>query len=74
MTARRVFLGWALALAFAPGGCGWAPLYADLESGPADEDLRAIRVSPIPERIGQRLPLALRISLIPEGIPTPALY
>jgi|SRR3954447_10191639 LPS-assembly lipoprotein len=74
MTARRVFLGWALALAFAPGGCGWAPLYADLESGPADEDLRAIRVSPIPERIGQRLTLALRNSLNPEGIPTPARY
>src|SRR5207248_10018769 len=74
MTARRVFLGWALALAFAPGGCGWAPLYADVETGPADEDLRAIRVSPIAERIGQRLALALRNSLNPEGISTPARY
>jgi LPS-assembly lipoprotein len=74
MTARRVFLGSALALVLAPGGCGWAPLYADIETGPADEDLRAIRVSPIPERIGQRLALALRNSLNPEGLPTPARY
>src|SRR5712692_10228223 len=52
------------------GGCGWAPLYADRETGPADEELRAIRVVPIPERIGQRLALALRDSLNPPGNPT----
>ena len=27
-------------------GCGWAPLYANRETGPADADLRAIKVSP----------------------------
>src|SRR3954452_18473522 len=74
MTARRVFLGSAFGLACVLGGCGWAPLYADLETGPADEELRAIQVAPIAERIGQRLALALRNSLNPEGIPTPPRY
>jgi len=52
-------------------GCGWEPLYADREAGPADEELRAIRVASIPERIGQQLALALRQSLNPTGEPTP---
>jgi LPS-assembly lipoprotein len=77
-SGRRVVLGWALAListaGFAPAGCGWAPLYADQQSGPADEELRAVRVAPIPERIGQRLELALRNTLNPEGIPSPQHY
>src|SRR6266404_3123124 len=59
---------WAL------GGCGWTPLYADLETGPADEEVRAIRVAPISERIGQKLALALRQSLNPTGEPTPQRY
>ena len=52
-------------------GCGWQPLYADLETGPASEELRAVKVAPIPERIGQRLEIALRNSLNPSGEPTP---
>src|SRR5438067_10579895 len=56
------------------GGCGWAPLYADLETGPADEEIRAIRVAPISERIGQKLALALRQSLNPTGDPMPQRY
>ncbi|MGE5269944.1 MAG: LPS assembly lipoprotein LptE, partial [Thiohalocapsa sp.] len=55
-------------------GCGWAPLYADPETGPGDADLRAIAVTPIPERIGQKLAWALRQSLNPTGIPTPTRY
>jgi LPS-assembly lipoprotein len=55
-------------------GCGWAPLYADIQAGPADEELRAIRVAPINERIGQRLTLALRESLNPTGEPTKQRY
>ena len=55
-------------------GCGWAPLYADTETGPASEELRAIKVDPIPERIGQRLEIALRNSLNPTGEPTPPRY
>jgi LPS-assembly lipoprotein len=56
-------------------GCGgWAPLYADPQTGPADEELRAIRVAPVPERIGQRLALALRESLNPAGEPARQRY
>ena len=54
--------------------CGWAPLYADRETGPVDAELRAIRVAPIPERVGQKLALALRNSLNPTGEPTPQRY
>jgi LPS-assembly lipoprotein len=80
MTERRIVLGWAFGLFCALAssgllaGCGWAPLYADPETGPADDELRAVRVVAIPERIGQRLELALRNSLNPEGIPTPQRY
>jgi LPS-assembly lipoprotein len=55
-------------------GCGWQPLYADPETAPASEELRAIKVAPIPERIGQRLEIALRNSLNPSGEPTPPRY
>jgi len=55
-------------------GCGWEPVYADRETGPADAELRAIRVQPIPERIGQKLAIGLRDSLNPTGEPTPQRY
>ena len=55
-------------------GCGWAPLYADIETGLVSEELRAIKVDPISERIGQRLEIALRNSLNPTGDPTPSRY
>src|SRR6266700_3992596 len=79
MLARRVLsrgglgivLGFGLAVL---GGCGWGPLYADLETGPADDEIRAIRVAPISERIGQKLALALRQSLNPTGELTPQRY
>src|SRR5215472_11343331 len=79
MLNRRVFLnrglGMVLGVALAGlGGCGWAPLYADAETGPADAELQAIKVAPISERIGQKLALALRQSLNPSGEPTPQRY
>src|SRR6516164_4748904 len=55
-------------------GCGWAPLYGDPETGSASEELRAIKVAPISERIGQRLEIALRNSLNPTGEPTTPRY
>jgi LPS-assembly lipoprotein len=63
-------LGASLALT----GCGWSPLYADRVTGPADAELRAIKVSPIPERIGQRLAMALRESFNPDGASGPQRY
>ncbi|HTV44967.1 MAG TPA: LPS assembly lipoprotein LptE [Stellaceae bacterium] len=74
MAARHVVLALAGMLALTLPGCGWQPLYADPQSGPASAALRAIRVDPIPERIGQRLELALRDSFNPTGEPTPARY
>ena len=74
MTGRRALLAVAFGAVLALSGCGWEPLYADRESSPADADMRAIKVDPIPERIGQRLALALRESLNPDGTPTPQRY
>jgi len=73
MTSRAV-IALAAVVAQALSGCGWAPLYADVESGPASEELRAIKVDPIAERIGQRLEIALRNSLNPTGEPPPPRY
>jgi LPS-assembly lipoprotein len=74
MTSRRAVATLLAALALALAGCGWEPLYADRPSGPAAASLRAIRVAPISERIGQRLEWALRTDLNPSGIPTPQKY
>ena len=74
MHTRRGVLGWVLLTPLAAGGCGWTPLYADAETGPADNELRAVRVEPIPDRVGQRLELALRRSFNPAGVPTPSRY
>ena len=74
MTSRRALLAVAFGAVLALSGCGWEPLYADRAAGPADADLRAIKVDPIPERIGQRLALALRESLNPDGAPAPQRY
>src|SRR5947199_891698 len=72
--ARRPVVLARLALAVALAGCGWTPLYADRETGPADAELRAIKVAPIPERIGQRLAIALRESFNPDGAPSQQRY
>src|SRR5438874_1925996 len=74
MTAREMLLAVGLAAGLALAGCGWTPLYADRETGPADAELRAIKVAPIPERIGQRLAMALRETFNPDGTPSPQRY
>src|SRR5579863_1841878 len=78
-TRCRALFGRAFAMPLALGlsvlgGCGWEPLYADREAGPADEELRAISVAPILERVGQKLEMALRQSFNPTGEPTPQRY
>jgi LPS-assembly lipoprotein len=76
--ARRLLFALPAAIALALGspltGCGWEPLYADPQTGPASAELRAIKVDPISDRVGQRLEIALRDSLNPTGIPTPSRY
>jgi LPS-assembly lipoprotein len=74
MAAQGVLYALAIAMPLALSGCGWAPLYADVETGPASAELRAIKVDPIAERIGQRLEIALRNSLNPTGEPTASRY
>ena len=74
MTTSRVVIVLTAVTAQLLSGCGWAPLYADIETGAASEELRAVKVDPIPERIGQRLEIALRNSLNPTGEPTPIRY
>ena len=69
-----MLLALVLGVPLALSGCGWAPLYGEAASGPASEELRAIYVEPILERIGQRLRMALRSSLNPAGEPTPERY
>jgi LPS-assembly lipoprotein len=56
------------------GGCGWEPLYANRDTAPADAALQAIKVAPIPERVGQRLAFGLRDSFNPNNVPSPQLY
>lgn len=74
MRLRRIALALALTAPGLAAGCGWTPMYADRATAPASVDLRSIKVDPISERIGQRLEMALRTSLNPNGIPTPARY
>ena len=74
MALRFALVALIIAALTALLGCGWEPLYADPQTGPASEELRAIKVNPIPERIGQRLEVALRNSLNPSGEPTPPRY
>lgn len=70
MSLRRIAFALVLTVPGLCAGCGWTPLYADRTTTPASADLRAIKVAPITERIGQRLEMALRTSLNPNGIPT----
>jgi LPS-assembly lipoprotein len=75
--ARRRLLAQLLPLSLAlPAltGCGWEPLYADAQTGKSSADLRAIKVTPIPERVGQMLETGLRQSFDPDGIPTKTRY
>lgn len=77
MIARRRLLAQLLPLSLALpalAGCGWEPLYADPQTGPANADLRAINVLPIHERTGQMLEDGLRQSFNPNNIPTTARY
>src|SRR6185312_10416828 len=74
MIARRGFAALLLAAAGILSGCGWEPLYADRETTAADAELRAIKVNPIAERIGQRLEMSLRNSLNPTGEETKQRY
>jgi LPS-assembly lipoprotein len=65
MATRRYVLALSLGLPALLAGCGWEPLYANHESDPVNAELRQILVSPIVDRLGQRLEFALRDSFNP---------
>jgi LPS-assembly lipoprotein len=56
-----------LAAAFALGGCGFHPLYAQHSRTGFDADLASIKVNTIRDRQGQLLAIALRDGLNPRG-------
>jgi LPS-assembly lipoprotein len=74
MTIRRQLLAATLTLPALLAACGWEPLYSNSQTDKGSADLRAIEVARIPERIGQRLEMALRDSLNPSGIETTHTY
>jgi LPS-assembly lipoprotein len=55
-------------------GCGFHPLYAPTAATTTDPRLAAIQVPQIPERIGQRLTIALRDAFNPSGAAVDPLY
>src|SRR5215469_9506378 len=63
------------ALAAAPlAGCGFRPLYGGHAAGEYDPRLATIKVTPIADRNGQILELALREKLNPRGVALPTRY
>ena len=70
--SRRAFLSSAALLAL--GGCGWRPLYAGRNRGELNVDLAAIKVTTIPDRIGQIMAISLRDGLNPTGARVPQRY
>lgn len=59
--------GIVLLLLLALSGCGFQPLYARADDPVLDLNLAAVAVNPIPERMGQKLAIALRDSFNPTG-------
>lgn len=70
--SRRNLLASAALLAL--GGCGFRPLYAGRDRGELNVDLAAIKVSTIPNRIGQLMAISLRDGLNPTGARVPQRY
>jgi LPS-assembly lipoprotein len=67
VTAPAASRRWAIgAVILALAGCGFEPLYGE-RSRVVDPELAAVRVEPIPERVGQLLAVSLRDSFNPDG-------
>lgn len=67
---RAVLLGTLAAL----GGCGFAPLYAERDSGTAEDELAVVKVNTIADRNGQMLHNLLLDRMNPKGRPATPLY
>jgi LPS-assembly lipoprotein len=66
----------ALVLLLLVAGCGYHPLYAQrgAEGGTVTNELAAIKINAIPDRIGQQLYNMLRDGLNPQGKPEKPIY
>ena len=76
--SRRIF---ALMALLALAGCGWQPLYGQVnngsggtEGGNAGPRLASVHIAPIANRVGQNLYNALRDRLNPGGAPAEPRY
>jgi LPS-assembly lipoprotein len=66
----------ALVLLLLAAGCGYRPLYAQrgADGGTVTNELAAIKINAIPDRIGQQLYNMLRDGLNPQGKPDKPVY
>ncbi len=76
MLRRRGALLVPLAGMLALSGCGFQPMYARTESAPASpvDKMAAVRIAPLPDRIGQQMHNLLRDRLNPRGQPRDPAY
>ena len=76
MLRRRGALLVPLAGMLALSGCGFQPMYARTESAPASpvDKMAAVRIAPLPDRIGQQMHNLLRDRLNPRGQPREPAY
>ncbi len=76
MLRRRGALLVPLAGVLALSGCGFQPMYARTESAPVSpaDQMAAIRIAPLPDRIGQQMHNLLRDRLNPRGQPREPAY
>jgi LPS-assembly lipoprotein len=66
--------GATLAVAALLVGCGFHPLYSRQRGADFNEEMAAIKIAPVSERIGQLLTSSLREGLNPSGAPAAPLY
>ncbi|HKY95659.1 MAG TPA: LPS assembly lipoprotein LptE, partial [Kiloniellales bacterium] len=55
-------------------GCGFKPMYAERSGVSVNDDLQAVRIAPLPNRIGQILHNYLRDDINPYGQPAQPVY
>lgn len=76
LAGKTLFGAVLLLMAFALSACGFQPLYSRPQDGvlsPA-EQMAAVRIAPLPDRVGQQLHNLLRDRLNPRGQPRDPAY
>jgi len=76
LSARAAAGALLLSLAVALSGCGFQPLYGRPQAGAPStaEHMAAVRIAPLPDRLGQQLHNFLRDRLNPLGQPSDPAY